>query len=124
MALIITFSISFLGLLLLFISKAFGSQLVAGLDPKTQSLFDWVSFKKKQIIQTVKYIIFIVIPQKTEESFRQAKGAAIQEYKKRKEAVMGKKDIKDSGASFFLKKMKEYQDSAKKGQIQDDNLPA
>jgi len=132
MFLIILFSISLLVLLVLLIGKAIEIKRgnknwvtagIAKLDPKAGSLIFAVSFRIRQAIQVVKYIVLVLIPNKAESSLRQAKSTAIKEYKKQKEIVMGKKDLSSNGgASFFLKKMKEGMEAEKGGTIEDQDL--
>jgi hypothetical protein len=122
MFLVITISISALVLLLLFISKKLGKNFFTKLDPKSEKFISILKFRVKQIVQTTKYIVFVVIPQRSEVSFKKGKDAAMREYNKQKEAVMGKKDLTSGGASFFLKKMKEEMKTVKSGKIEDESL--
>ena len=131
MASIIIFSISLLILAILLFakwqeekaqSKNFISKNLSKLDPLSLRIVAFFSFKVRQVTQTVKYIIFIVIPQRTEESFKEARKAAIGQYKKQKEILMGKKDLSNGAASFYLKKIREDQENGKEGRIEEENI--
>jgi hypothetical protein len=119
---VIAISVSFLGILLLFFCKAFDKNFFTGVDPKSQKVIDAFKFRVKQVVQTTRYIIFVLIPRRSEESFAKTKTIAVREFNKKKEVVLGKKDLKDGGASFFLKKMKEEMKTVKSGKIEDDSL--
>jgi len=132
MAVIIIFAISLIGLMLLFSSKLvvektgnmnLWSSAVSRLDPKAARLNAAVTFKWKQITQTIKYVLFILIPHRTEESWKEAKKAAVGHYKKQKDILMGKKNFSNSvSASFYLKKIKEDRLNGKDGIIVDHSL--
>lgn len=132
MAIIIIFAISLIGLVLLFSSKLvveksgnmnLFSTAISKLDPSAARMNAAVSFKWKQIIQTVKYVLFILIPHRTEESWKEAKKAAVGHYKKQKDILMGKKNFSNSvSASFYLKKIKEDRLNGKDGMIDDQSL--
>ena len=122
MPLVITASISALVLLFLSISNRLGKNFFTKLDPKSEKFISVFKFRVKQVVQTTKYIIFVLIPQKSEESFAKSKNIAVREYNKQKEVVMCKRDLKNNGASFFFKKMKEEMKTVKSGKIEDDNI--
>ncbi len=124
-----TFSVTAFLLLILFFAKSrsilsgnqnFVLRGVSVLDNPASKLFVSLSFRWKQISQTVRYIIFIVIPHRSEEAFKQMKGRAVHHYNKQKDTLMGKKEIlNSSSASFFLKKMKEEKKNTKSGKIEE-----
>lgn len=122
MFLVITVCLSASVLILLFVSNKLGKNLFTRLDPKSEKLISILKFRVKQVVQTTKYIIFVLIPQRSEASLKKGKDVAMREYNKQKEVVMGKKDLRSGGASFFLKKMKEEMKTVKSGKIEDDSL--
>ena len=132
MFLIILFGISLFVLILLFTGKFFESRslkpnfissLFKKLDPLAEKLFGQVAFRYRQVDQTLRYIFLVLLPRKSEESLKQAKEAAIGEYKRRKELVLGKRELaKNGSASFFLKKMKEDKMKSKPGRIEDEGI--
>jgi hypothetical protein len=126
---IITFGSSFLLLVILFVGKSseqksgnknFINKAAGLLDGLASKILDFLYFRWKQISQTVRYIIFIMIPHRSEEAFRQMKGKAVNQYNKQRDSLMGKKDlVSSSSASFFIKKIREDKKNTKEGKIDD-----
>lgn len=126
---IITFGSSFILLLLLFLGRFFENLqgkknpitfVLSLLDKPSEKIISALSFRWKQVNQTIRYIVFIVIPQRSEEAFKQMKGRAVDNYNKKKDALMGKKDLPlSTSASFYLKKIKEDKQNGKSGKIVD-----
>jgi len=123
------FAFSALLLIILFFAKSrsilsgnqnFILRAISILDIPASNFFEFLGFRWKQIYQTVRYIFVILIPQRSEEAFKQMKGKAVENYKKQKDTLMGKKElINSSSASFFLKKMKEEKKNSKNGKIEE-----
>ena len=104
-------------------NKNFVGRGLASVDPFAVRINSAANFRWQQVSQTVRYIIFIVIPRRSEESWREAKKMAVQGYKKQKDILMGKRDIANgSSASFYLKKIKEDQANGADGRIEDENI--
>jgi hypothetical protein len=132
MASIITFAISILVLIILLLakwreegsgSKNFVTNSISKLDPLASKINSSIEFRIKQVVQTVKYIFLIVIPQRSEEAFKEAKRAAGAQYKKQKDILMGRKDlVNGTAASFYLKKIRENQANGKSGRIEEVNM--
>ncbi len=129
MATIIVFAISlFVILVLLFAkwreeranAKNFVTWTIGKLDPGAQKVASFFDFKYAQITQTIKYIFLIVIPGRTEESFKEAKRAVLGQYQKQKDIIFGRKDLSNgNSASFYLKKIREDQENGKDGRIEE-----
>jgi hypothetical protein len=118
----ILFPLSGLSIIALFVSKKFEKNYLAKFDSKSEKFITDFEFRLKQIIQTTKYILLVVIPRRSEESLKKGKDVAMREFNKHKDVVLGKKELKDGGASFFLKKMKEEMKNKETGEIQDDAI--
>lgn len=127
---LVTFTSSAFLLFLLFSGKAlergngkknFIVRAISSLDGVALKISAYLGFKWKQITQTIRYIIFIVIPRRSEEAFKNMKGSAVRNYNKQKDSLMGKKSfLNSSSASFFIKKIKEEQAKAKEGRIEEE----
>lgn len=121
MATIVTFGISFLGLSFLFLSKHretglgrknFLLSFLSRFDERSSSFLSAVHFQLYRLVQTVKFLIFVHIPEKGKVKINQTKESMISGYQKQKDVIMGKKELRENGSSsFFLRKMTENKNS-------------
>jgi hypothetical protein len=68
----------------------------------------------------VRYIIFVHLKEVSKDYLKKLEERAINEFKKRQDVIMGKKEIIGKGsASFYLKKITEIRQNGEKGKIED-----
>lgn len=117
MTAVIIFSVSLLGLLILFLSKkrelktgvksALGAFLARYDNKSEQVIFKWQKFVYAAI-QTVKYFLLVHLSEKGKVKINETKESVRNSYNKQKDAIMGKKELPSNGASsFFLRKVSE-----------------
>jgi hypothetical protein len=129
MATIVVFASSlFIALILVFTKslelkhgkRNIGLELISRFDSKADNLIASLKFRGLQLVQTIRYILFVQIEAAAKELFNQAHEKIRQEYKTRQSAIMGRKDITNNGsASFYLKKITEDKSNGEKGKIED-----
>ena len=129
---------SFLVLSALFLSKhrelrthnqTLLGRLLSRFDVKSEAVLSAVHYRLYQIVQTIRYVLVVHLPEKGRVKIIQTKDAVEQSYRKQKDAVMGKKELKQNGSSsFFLRKMSEHKDvgsnreNTERGRIEDDGI--
>jgi|SRR3989344_3550159 len=90
-------------------------------DPLAISIFDKAKFRLLQTIQTVRYLLLVKLKETSLQLFESKKNDILRNYKARQDSFMGKKDIKNKGASsFYLKKIEEDKESGGKGRIEEE----
>ena len=95
-------------------------RLIGKFDSKCDNCVSGFKFKGLQLVQSVRYIVLVQIKEICKDLFKKAEEKIISEYKKRRDVVMGKKDIADKGSvSFYLKKITEDKSNGEKGKIED-----
>lgn len=89
-------------------------------DPNAESFITKFRYRTLQLIQTVRYILIVHIPQIIREIGSEIHQGAMREYRISQSIIMGRKNITNKGAvSFYLKKIKEERESGR-GEIQDN----
>jgi len=129
MATIVVFGSSlFIAVILLLIKGAelkYGSKNVflrslGRFDSKFEELVSNIKFRSLQIIQSVRYIIFVHAKEVTKDYLIKIEEKAVNEFKKRQDIIMGKKEIASKGSvSFYLKKITEVKKNEERGKIED-----
>ena len=95
-------------------------RIVGKFDSKCDHCVSSLKFKGLQLIQSIRYIFLVKIKEVCKDLFRRAEEKVMNEYKKRQDVVMGKKDITSKGSvSFYLKKITENKGNGEKGKIED-----
>lgn len=98
--------------------------LINKLEARAIKLVALVKFTGLQIIQSLRYIILVQLKDAAKGLFKKAESRLFEEFKKRQDIVMGRKEILSKGsASFYLKKISEDKVSGERGKIEDDSLP-
>lgn len=83
-------------------------KIFSAFDRHSESVIQKIKYRLFQAVQIARFIILVRLPEKAHVSYEEAREAAVREYKKKKEVLMGRKVIKENGAvSFFLRKIKE-----------------
>lgn len=96
--------------------------LINKLEARAVKTLTWVNFTGLQIIQSLRYIVLVKIKNATKDLFKKVEDRLFQEFKKRQDIVMGRKEILSKGsASFYLKKITETK-GVEKGKIEDTLL--
>lgn len=121
MTAVIIFTISFLGLLILFLSKRRELKtgvktplgvFLARFDNKSEQTISKLQKFVYTTIQTVKYFLLVHLPEKGKVKISETKESVLNKYNKQKDAIMGKKELSKNGASsFFLRKVSENKNS-------------
>lgn len=93
--------------------------LLCQLDSRLDKLMSSLKFRMLQLVQSVRYILFV----QSKIFFRSLADKAIEkithEYKTRQSTIMGHKEILNKGsASFYLKKITEHKGNGEKGKIE------
>ena len=98
-------------ILLRFIGKA---------DDRLELIVSKIRFRSLQLIQSIRYIIFVHGSEMFKDYIKKAEQKAVSEFKKRQDVIMGKKKIINGGSvSFYLKKITEEKGHVAKGKIED-----
>ncbi len=137
MANIIIFAVSFFGLSVLFLSKHreirtgeknwFG-KLLSKFDHRGSKLLYSFHYRAYQVIQTIKFLVMVRIPEKGRVKISKTRDSVITEYQKQKDVIMGKKELNGNGSSsFFLRKMNDNKkenggENGERGRIEDDSI--
>ena len=129
---------SFLILATLFLSKhreqntgtrtSLGAML-SRFDSASERLLNSIHFKLYQAVQSVRYLILVHLPEKGRVKINKTKEAVEEGFKKQKDVVMGRKELKVNGSSsFFLRKMTEHKngnstlENGERGKIEDESI--
>jgi len=89
-------------------------------DSKFESVVLNFKFRSLQLIQSIRYIIFVHLKEVSRDYLKKIEEKAVNEYKKRQDVIMGKKEIESKGSvSFYLKKITEEKGNGEKGKIED-----
>lgn len=128
MATIVVFASSLSIASLLVLSKAielrFGRRnifltLIGKLDNKAIWFVGFLKFKSLQLVQIIRYIVLVKSKIVFRELFNKVQVKITDEYQKRQNIMMGRKDIKNNGSvSFYLKKISEEKGNGEKGKIE------
>lgn len=133
---VIIFAVSFLLLSILFLSKhreaitgeknSLGKALTP-LDNKASKVLYAIHYRFYQLVQTIKFVFLVKIPEKGRVKIHKTKDSVVKEYKKQKDVIMGKKELNQNGsASFFLRKIDETknkkENDSERGRIEDDSI--
>ncbi|HEY4516218.1 MAG TPA: hypothetical protein VJH67_03475 [Candidatus Paceibacterota bacterium] len=131
---------AFLVLVILFLSKhreinagtkTFVGNFLSRFDVSSARIMSLIKYRMYQVVQTVRYLLFVHLPEKSKVKINKTKEAVEERYRKQKDAVMGKKELKQNGSSsFFLHKMSEHKNSAdsevteggERGRIEDESI--
>lgn len=129
MTTIVVFSSSLAVALMLLLTKAlelkYGSKnillkFISRADDRLETLVSGIRFRSLQLIQSVRYIIFVHAKDIFKDYIKKAEEKAIGEFRKRQDVIMGKKEIVNGGSvSFYLKKITEEKGNGTKGKIED-----
>lgn len=126
--------VSFLGLGILFLSKhrevKTGDKNIVGktlarFDAGSKQIIYKIHFRIYQLIQTVRFIFLVHLPEKSRVKITKTKDSMMSEYKKQKDVIMGKKELSNNGSSsFFLRKVNENKQAnsevgGERGKIED-----
>lgn len=94
-------------------------ELVGKFDSKCDYCVSSLKFKSLQIVQSVRYILFVQLKEIIKHFWNQMHEKIMREYKIRQEIIMGRKQIATNGsASFYLKKITEHKGNGEKGKIE------
>lgn len=89
-------------------------------DPRAESFTNKFRFRILQLVQTVRYLFIVHLPQIMREVISEVQQGAMREYRVSQSIIMGRKNIVNKGAvSFYLKRIKEEKGS-ERGEIQDN----
>ncbi len=95
--------------------------LIARLDPYSEKLLETLRFRLLQIIQTVRFIIFVWSREFLKSYSDRLRERIFREFEMRRRVVMGEKEIRNNGSvSFYLRKIKEEKTTVGKGKIEDE----
>ena len=98
--------------------KNFILELVCKLDSTCHKLVSGLKFKSLQLVQTVRYILFVQSKIFFKNLLTQVIEKIEDEFKLRQNVLMGHKNIIDRGsASFYLKKITEHKENGMRGKI-------
>lgn len=87
-------------------------------DPWTERLTSATKFRTLQIIQSVRYLFLLRLPEIVSQTAKKYKGRLVLKLENKRNLLMGRKEITNKGAvSFFLKKMDEAKKNGHKGEI-------
>lgn len=130
MVTVIIFTLSFLGLAALFVSKdrevktgekTLVGKILAKFDQKSESFSAALHHRSFELYRTVKYILLVHLPEKGRVKIENTKESVLNSYNKQKDVIMGKKELSNNGSSsFFLRKVSENKNgNGAKGKIED-----
>lgn len=129
MTTIVVFGSSLAVALILILTKAlelkYGSKnillrLIGKADNRLELIVSKIRFRSLQLIQSIRYIIFVHGSEMFKDYIKKAEERAINEFRKRQDVIMGKKEIVNGGSvSFYLKKITEEKGHSEKGKIED-----
>jgi len=104
-------------------SKNILLRLIGKADNRLELIVSKIRFRSLQLIQSIRYIIFVHGSEMFKDYIKKAEQKAVSEFKKRQDVIMGKKEIINGGSvSFYLKKITEEKGHVVKGKIEDSLL--
>ena len=104
-------------------SKNILLRLIGKADNRLELIVSKIRFRSLQLIQSIRYIIFVHGSEMFKDYIKKAEERAVSEFKKRQDVIMGKKEIINGGSvSFYLKKITEEKGHVVKGKIEDSLL--
>lgn len=129
MTTIVVFGSSLAVALILILTKAlelkYGSKnillrLIGKADNRLELIVSKIKFRSLQLVQSIRYIIFVHGSEMFKDYIKKAEQKAVSEFKKRQDVIMGKKEIVGNrSVSFYLKKITEEKGHSEKGKIED-----
>jgi len=94
-------------------------EFISRLDSKSYQIVADLKFRGLQLIQSIRYIILVQSKVFFKNLLKKTEEKIMNEYKKRQDMMMGKKDIDNKGSvSFYLKKITEDKCNGEKGKIE------
>ncbi|MEK7669087.1 MAG: hypothetical protein AAB350_00650 [Patescibacteria group bacterium] len=129
MTTIVIFGSSLFMALILLLTKAmelkYGNKniilrFIGKLDSKFETVVSNLKFRGLQLTQSIRYIFLVQAKEICKDCFKKIEEKAVNEFKKRQDVIMGKKEIASKGSvSFYLKKITEDKGNGEKGKIED-----
>lgn len=134
------FAASVVVLTILFLSKhrevktgerTFLGKFLSKFDVQTGNVLEKTRYRFYQIVQTIRYLFLVHIPEKSKVKISKTKESVASRYSKQKDAIMGKKELNSNGSSsFFLRKVTEHKnagsggENGERGRIEDESINA
>lgn len=95
-------------------------KIIGKLDSLSISFVSTAKFRGLQLIQSMRYIVLVKAKTAGKEWFLKIQKLALDEYRAKRNEIMGQKEIINRGSvSFFLKKITKDRENGNKGKIEE-----